>query len=450
MKRASIIPASKFSGLLTWRRRNGQVAAIFVALLALVIVLAAMTMNLGQTVKLKTAANNAADAAALAAASWMASGTNEIVYVARGMSLNAMIVQLVFVIPFCWEACLEAVGIYAALVLANDVYLRSTANLVGHGAYDMAHAAGFQAAMSNAPIDAKDDESVRIQQELRAITDHFKSTEGDLIGGGIPNSARPGEGTVESIGGNDSYSYTTSWDRTGADGRAYTSTLNVTTIFSNGDSGISMGGDWGPTFWCWLFAFFIPISNNGGCSGLAQTCCLCICLSVGYYTICPTCVWYNFPAWGWQRPNDDAESNQSSSESSTPTAVDGSSPGSASMFSGIASQLSAFGKAWSGSVGQVVPNDLIPGSCTENQRTCMPIFGSLGGAVCPGDISNERGDVTVTVTLTRTGASSLPFWQMRAPAITASSTAHYEGADVGGCFAWHSPDAFAEITSATN
>lgn len=437
-------------GVLRWRQQNGQIAAVFVAVMVLVLLFAVMTMNLGQTAKLKTAVSNTADAAALAAASWIASGANEIVYVARGMSINAMIVQLVFVIPFCWEACAEALGIYAALLMANNLYLHSTANQVGHGAFDMAHAGGFQAAMSNAPIDAKDAESIRIQHELRAISNHFRSTEGDLVGGGMANPDRPGEGTIESIGGNGSFSYTTSWDRLSTDGRSYTSTLNVSTVFSNSEPGLSMGGDWGPTFICWSPKFFIPISNNGGCAAVEQTCCLCICLTIYYYTICPECVWPSFTAWGWQRPNDDAESTQQSSESSEPTSVDGSQASSASFFSGIASQLQAFGKAWSGSVGQVVPNDLTPGTCTENDQTCLPIPGSAGGEVCPGNISDGSGDVTVTVTLSRSGAGSLPFWQTRAPVITSSATAHYAGASVGGCFDWHSPDAFAHLTDVTN
>ena len=67
------------------RRSRGQAAVLFVVLIALVLLLAAWTMNLGEVARLKTSTANAADAAAIAAASWVASGENEVSKIAEAM-----------------------------------------------------------------------------------------------------------------------------------------------------------------------------------------------------------------------------------------------------------------------------------------------------------------------------------------------------------------------------
>src|SRR3989338_2579498 len=83
------------------RSRSGQIAVAFFVVIALILLLAAMTMNLGEVARLRTTTANAADAGSLAGASWVASGENEAAIIAEAMWINDLLVQAIFLIPFC-------------------------------------------------------------------------------------------------------------------------------------------------------------------------------------------------------------------------------------------------------------------------------------------------------------------------------------------------------------
>ncbi len=434
------------------QRRHGQVAVAFIVFMALLLMLASMTMNLGQAAQLKTETANAADSGALAGASWVASGTNEMVFVARGMSINAMITELIFAIPFCLESCPRALSIWAALVMANN-YLLSTANKLSHGAWDTAHAAALMTAISNAPVDAQGDDRLRISREIDDINEKFRDTQ-TVVG-----ATTDGRHTV--TGTEQDFRYQTSWQRIGADGRSRTSTLQVDVAFLNSRPDLSLGGTFGPIPKCWSNCFGFAITSGGGeaaCNeAVKRICCLCICIIIQPYVyICPGCVWPCYPSWGWDNDSgNDAPSAQKSSQSSTPTAADGSTASASSpFFDGLTSGLQVAKKAWINSVGKITPPSHFPSLCNDESRlTCLLFPGPTlpADTICPGNIDNSVGKVRVRVTLQRKAPwepdPKLPFWQVRYPAqILSEATAKYGGASVGGCFDWHSPNGFAELT----
>ena len=80
---------------------NGQIAIGFVAVLAVLLFLVVMTVNVGQMAQVRVETSNAADAGALAAASWMASGENEAAMIAGRMYDAIAMVQAIYLVPFC-------------------------------------------------------------------------------------------------------------------------------------------------------------------------------------------------------------------------------------------------------------------------------------------------------------------------------------------------------------
>ncbi len=82
--------------------RRGQIAVAFIALIALILVLTPITMNLGEVARIKTATANAADAGALAGASWVASGENELAWISMGMWTAYLFVRVFYILPV-WQ-----------------------------------------------------------------------------------------------------------------------------------------------------------------------------------------------------------------------------------------------------------------------------------------------------------------------------------------------------------
>ncbi len=81
---------------------RGQTAVGFLVLMGFVLVLVTMTINLGQMAQVRTETSNAADAGALAGASWVASGQNEAAMVAQKMNEGLpLAIALYQNAPFC-------------------------------------------------------------------------------------------------------------------------------------------------------------------------------------------------------------------------------------------------------------------------------------------------------------------------------------------------------------
>jgi len=82
-------------------RPRGQIAIGFLTIIALALVLVTMTVNVGQQAQVRVETSNAADAAALAGASWIASGMNEAAMVVAKLNEAVMMVQAIYLVPFC-------------------------------------------------------------------------------------------------------------------------------------------------------------------------------------------------------------------------------------------------------------------------------------------------------------------------------------------------------------
>lgn len=407
--------------------RRGQMAVIFIVLMVVVIVLASMTMNLGQVAQLKTATANAADAGALAGASWVASGTNEVALISRGMSINVWITQLLYVIPFCWEECDNVASFYLALLIAN-VYLKEAADDVMHAAWDNAHAAALFTAIQNAPIDATGDDLNAIQDRVRNIQEQFEDNQT------VPNDV------------------TFRWMRRGADGIDRESSVNIRTEFLNSEPAFETGG-YSVTGWCWSWCFGIVVDTCSArpCQSVSQEPGVCLCLAIriqiAYVEVCVgPIVWPCLPGIGWVEIGDDPQQEAEGAESDQPTEVDGSQPSESGIFD---IGLNALGKAWSAMVGAVVPPNILNpdryGVCEDNW--CLPIFIPFGVVpICPESLEDRNGEVRVTVTATRARDGALPFWRMRYPdQFRSQATARYQGARPRGCWGWSQPDGFAQM-----
>src|SRR3989338_4143954 len=83
------------------RTSQGQIAVGFLVIAAFTLLLVRMTINLGQMAQVRTETSNAADAGALAAASWIASGENEAALIAGRMLDLLGMVQAIYIVPFC-------------------------------------------------------------------------------------------------------------------------------------------------------------------------------------------------------------------------------------------------------------------------------------------------------------------------------------------------------------
>jgi len=227
--------------------QQGQIAVAFLVFMALILLLAAATMNLGEVARLKTTTANASDAGALAGASWVASAENEFAEIAKGMWLNILMVQAIFAFPFCWTTChwLPWV-IYGVLTLVNFVVLKElAADPVGKAAWENAHAAALFTAIQNASID---DTSGTVNQQIQQLSDQFKASR-----------------TVPS-------SVTFNWTRKGADKVARPSWVQIDVAFLNERPALTMGV-FGAPYWCWQ-------KCPGCCIPCLAGCCLpCVPLS---------------------------------------------------------------------------------------------------------------------------------------------------------------------------
>src|SRR3989338_5125636 len=198
------------------RSRRGQMAVMFLVVIALIFLLAAMTMNLGEVARLRTSTANAADAGALAAAYWIASSENETAQIAKEMWRNVIITQAIMVVPFCMLVCPIAMAIWGLLALTNGA-LASLANTIMHSAWDNAHAAAVFTAIQNATID---DPTGTVQTgvkepfdpndtTIKMLSDQFEATRT------LPNPVR------------------FTWDRKGAGGALEPSWLEIDASFTH-------------------------------------------------------------------------------------------------------------------------------------------------------------------------------------------------------------------------
>lgn len=81
--------------------RRGQIAIGFLAVMGIALVLVMMTVNVGQMAKVRVEVSNAADAGAMAGASWIASGMNEAGLVVAKIDDAILMVQAIYLVPFC-------------------------------------------------------------------------------------------------------------------------------------------------------------------------------------------------------------------------------------------------------------------------------------------------------------------------------------------------------------
>ena len=380
------------------RQRNsrGQMAVVFLVIIALIFVLAAMTMNLGEVARLRTSTANAADAGALAAASWVASGENQVANIARGMWTLVLMVQAIFVVPFCFYMCWFALVIWGILWLANGLYLKGQADAVMGAAWDNAHAAALFTAIQNATID---DPTGAVQTQIKTLSDQFEATR-----------------TVPPIVRLD-------WVRKGAGGVPEPSWAEFNVAFTNGQPKLEMKG-WAPSFTCltpclvWLAISNVPVECWWG----DPNCCVCLCIIIPPWIYwCPGCIIPCFETFAWtgvgeQIPVIDPE------YSSVPVTGAFREPG------------------WY----EVAGMKLWPkgGDC----EFCLPVRVSVRFLnVTPSDMNNEAGDVIVRVTHHREGGTGLRFWETRYPdQIASEATAHYNGSSVT---LWPDPRSFAQLVN---
>lgn len=205
--------------------QRGQLAVVFVILMALVLLLAPMTMNLGEVAKIKTATANAADAGALAGASWVASGENEIAFIAMGMWNSIFLVQLIALLPFCWSACLFAAILMLILFYVNYITLYEEAAIpIMEAAWESARSSAFFTTIQNLPID---DTSGDVNEQLETWAEDFQ--EHKTL---PPMPAR------------------LAWTRIGGDGQEQDNAIEVTVAFEDPQPELEMG-NWPIIFACW-------------------------------------------------------------------------------------------------------------------------------------------------------------------------------------------------------
>ena len=379
------------------RSRRGQMAVVFVAIIALIFLLAAMTMNLGEVARLRTSTANAADAGSLAGASWVASGENEVAEIAKGMWLNILIVQAVFAVPFCWQVCWLPLLIWAILWLVNGVTLKGAADMVLHAAWDNAHAAALFTAIQNATID---DPTGAVQKQIKRLGDQFGSSRT------VPPVVR------------------LDWERKGAGGIVEPSWAEFSVQFTNQMPELEMEG-WAPSFTCLTPCLvWLAISNvRDRCWFGDSNCCVCFCIIISrLFSFCPGCIMRCFKTFAWTGVGDISF-----------TALDDISGEWTEVIAGQ-------GPAWLKLAG--VPLWPAGGDC----EWCLPIRGSVTFLnVTPSDMKNPEGDVIVNVKHHREGRTDLRFWETQYPdQIVSESTAHYEDVRVT---LWPDARSFAQLVS---
>ncbi len=228
-------PLLRARGVLQWWRaarcanRKGQTAVIFVVLIALALVLAAFTMNLGEVARLKTSTANAADAGALAGASWVASLMNEYGTISAVMWALHTALSIMFAWPFCFYAIWVIFLIYA-LYLAEQAISVLIMNTLRDAVWKTAHKAAFFTTVQNLNID---DPTGAVEAEIQAM------------GGNVPALPK-----------------TFTWNRTGGDLDAAVkvarpSSVTIDTRFSGSAPSIQIVGVPPVIAWAWLFPFCV-------------------------------------------------------------------------------------------------------------------------------------------------------------------------------------------------
>ena len=96
-------------------RIRAAIATLFLALIAFCTFLVWVLVNIGQVAAVRTEVSNAADAGALAGASWMTSGQTECLWITRKMWDSIAMAQALFLIPFCPDAAGYGTGIRTLL-----------------------------------------------------------------------------------------------------------------------------------------------------------------------------------------------------------------------------------------------------------------------------------------------------------------------------------------------
>lgn len=202
--------------------RRGQIAVSFIVIVALILLLSSFLMNLGEVGRLKTAASNAADAGALAAASWVVSGENALAAIAKAQWIIYLIVQVLFFFPWCTEMLGTAGALFLSLVSTNfgNLY-KQTAEPLLDDTWDAAKKAALFTALANAAID---DPSETVSHDIKTL---FES--------GSPLS--------------DTISKTFHWTRRGANGQARDSSVTVNVHMKNQPT-YEMS-KWGPLLLWW-------------------------------------------------------------------------------------------------------------------------------------------------------------------------------------------------------
>jgi hypothetical protein len=134
-------------------RNKGQVFPFLLAALAVVIIIAMITVNLGQIGIFKTDVSNAADAGALAAASTL-SGYLLGIGLLSDQMMGLLLTEIVTVIIFC----ITVIGVPAAIIDAIAIFVKQMINYFkalndGKMAWGNAKKSALQYAFSNAGID---------------------------------------------------------------------------------------------------------------------------------------------------------------------------------------------------------------------------------------------------------------------------------------------------------
>jgi len=138
------------------------------------LILASMMMNVGEVATLRTSTANAADAAALAGASWVASGENEMTDMADAMVDNAYLIQRIYATPFCPNITLEQIATFYWAAQAANQSLAAFANgTIIEQAWQQGRAYAYFTALSQATID---DPTGQAQQHIQDQAEAFSAS----------------------------------------------------------------------------------------------------------------------------------------------------------------------------------------------------------------------------------------------------------------------------------
>ena len=139
----------------TMMTHHGQIAVGFIVLIGLVFIFVNMTVNLGQMAQVRAAVSNSADAGALAGASWIASGENEAAAIAKKMFDGILMIQAVYLVPFCpdreGETTVQdyANSLWAGLAYVNIAGFKQYADDILEAAWNIGRRETFTAVVNN-------------------------------------------------------------------------------------------------------------------------------------------------------------------------------------------------------------------------------------------------------------------------------------------------------------